>query len=107
VNRYSSFISKDLEFYHDHTGKTGYEQDLQALRNRCAEGIVLRRELVEGSLVVNSVPGYGAVEAGVHRFYSCQPDGSEHLDATARFTSIWSKGTGSWKLVRVISYDHR
>jgi ketosteroid isomerase-like protein len=33
-------------------------------------------------------------------------DGSEHLDATARFTNVWSKETGSWKLIRVISYDH-
>ncbi|MGA8939872.1 MAG: nuclear transport factor 2 family protein [Acidobacteriaceae bacterium] len=104
---YASFLSKDLEFYHDHTGKTGYEDNLRALRNRCAEGIQLRRELVEGSLVVNAVPGYGAIEAGVHRFYSLQKDGSEHLDATAQFSEVWSKETGDWKLVRVLSFDHR
>ena len=107
VTRYASYLSKDLEFYQDHTGKTGYEQNLKALRDRCAEGILLRRELVEGSLVVNAVPGYGAIEAGTHRFYSRQKDGSEHLDATAQFTNVWSKDTGSWKLVRIISYDHR
>jgi hypothetical protein len=59
------------------------------------------------SLVVNAVPGFGAIEAGTHRFYSRQRDGSEHLDATAQFTNVWSKETGSWKVVRVISYDHR
>ncbi|MGA3324018.1 MAG: nuclear transport factor 2 family protein [Terriglobia bacterium] len=107
ATRYASFLSKDLEFYQDHTGKKGYEQNLKALRDRCAEGIKLRRELVEGSLVVNAVPGYGAIEAGTHRFYSRRRDGSEHLDATAQFTNVWSKETGSWKLVRVISYDHR
>jgi ketosteroid isomerase-like protein len=106
VARYASSLSKDVEFYHDHTGKTGYEQNLKALQNRCGEGISLRRELVEDSLVVNAVPGYGAVEAGMHRFYSRQQDGSEHLDATARFTNVWSKETGSWKLVRIVSYDH-
>jgi hypothetical protein len=57
---------------------------------------------VEGSLVVNALPGYGALEAGMHRFYSRQRDGSEHLDATARFIFVWSKETGSWKLVRVL-----
>lgn len=77
MTRYASSVSKDQEFYHDHTGKTRYEQNLKAVRDCCAEGIVLRRELVEGSLVVNAAPGYGAIEAGTHRFYSRQPDGSE------------------------------
>src|SRR5271165_1980287 len=107
VTRYAGSLSKDLEFYQDRTGRTGYDQNLKALRDRCAEGILLRRELVEGSLVVNVVPGYGAIEAGAQRFYSRQQDGSEHLDATAQFTCVWSKETGSWKLVRIISYDHR
>lgn len=103
---YANFLSKDLEFYHDHTGEQGYESNLKALRDRCAEGIKLRRELVDGTLIVNAAPGYGAIEAGAHRFYSKQPDGSEHLDATAEFTMVWSKESGSWKLTRVISYDH-
>ncbi len=107
VNRYASFLSKDLEFYQDHTGKTGYEENLQALRNRCAEGIRLRRELQADSLIVNAAPGFGAIQAGIHRFYSQGQDGQEHLDATARFTNVWSKATGSWQLVRVISYDHQ
>jgi hypothetical protein len=103
---YAKFLSKNLEFYHDHTGEQGYEQNLKALRDRCAEGIQLRRELVDGSLIVNAAPGYGAIEAGTHRFYSKQPDGSEHLDATAEFTMVWSKESGNWKLTRIISYDH-
>jgi ketosteroid isomerase-like protein len=107
VTQYSRFLSKDLEFYQDHTGKTNYEENLAALRNRCAEGIRLRRELDKDSLIIDAAPGFGAIEAGVHRFFSQNRDGSEHLDATARFTNVWSKETGAWKLVRVISYDHR
>ena len=107
VRQYGSMLSENLEFYQDHTGKTGYEENLKALRDRCAEGIQLRRELIPDSLLVNAAPGYGAIEAGTHRFYSRQHDGSEHLDATAQFTEVWSKETGSWKLVRIISYDHR
>ena len=106
VGAYAEFLSKDLEFYQDHTGETDYEQNVTALRNRCAESIKLRRELEPESLLVNAVPGFGAIAAGIHRFYSRNQDGSERLDATARFTNIWSKRTGSWKLVRVISYDH-
>lgn len=107
VARYAASLARDLEFYQDNTGKTNYEQNLEALRNRCAEGIRLRRELDKESLIVDAAPGFGAIEAGIQRFYSQNPDGSEHLDATARFTDVWSKETGSWKLVRVISYDHR
>lgn len=106
VDAYASYLSPDLEFYHDKGGKTGYQDQLDSLRQRCGEGLVLRRELVGDSLVVNACPGVGAVEAGTHRFYSKQKDGTEHLDATAKFAEIWSKASGSWKLVRVISYDH-
>jgi len=107
VAGYARFLSKDLEFYQDRTGETGYEENLNALRDRCAEGIRLRRELDQDSLLVNAAPGFGAIEAGMQRFYSRGPDGLEHLDATARFTNVWSKQSGAWKLVRVISYDHR
>jgi ketosteroid isomerase-like protein len=106
VTRYAGFLSRDLEFYHDHTGKTGYEYNLKALRDRCAEGIQLRRELATDSFIVDAAPGFGAIEAGTQRFYSRGQDGQEHLDATASFTNVWSKETGSWKLVRIISYNH-
>lgn len=107
VAAYASFLSKDLEFYQDHTGKSGYEDNLKAVQNRCAEGIHLRRELEPDSVIVNAAPGFGAIQAGIQRFYSRGKNGQEHLDATARFTNVWSKQSGAWKLVRIISYDHR
>lgn len=107
VDAYGRYLSPDLEFYHDRGGKTGYQEQLDSLRQRCGEGLVLRRELVKDSLVVNAAPGFGAIEAGTHQFYAKQKDGTEHLDATAKFTEIWTKATGSWKLVRVISYSHQ
>ncbi len=107
VDAYASYLSRDLEFYHDRGGKTGYQEQLDSLRQRCGEELVLQRELVQDSLVVNAAPGFGAIEAGTHRFYAKQKDGSKRLDATARFTEIWTKTSGSWKLVRVISYDHQ
>jgi len=107
IAAYASHLSPELEFYHDQGGKTGYQEQLDSLRQRCDGGLVLRRALDEESLVVNASPGFGAIEAGTQQFYARQPDGTEHLDATARFTEVWSKASGSWKLVRVISYDHR
>jgi ketosteroid isomerase-like protein len=106
VDAYASFLSPDLEFYHDKGGKTGYQFQLDSLRQRCGEGLVLRRELVPDSLIINAAPGFGAIEAGTHRFYSKEKDGTEHLDATARFAQVWTKTSGRWQLVRIISYDH-
>jgi hypothetical protein len=57
---------------------------------------MLRRELVKNSMVVNAAPGLGAIEAATHQFYAKQKDGTEHLDATAKFTEIWTKASGSW-----------
>jgi ketosteroid isomerase-like protein len=106
VEQYSTFLSPDLEFYQDHTGLTNYQQNLDALRDRCAEGIQLRRELDKDTHIINAAPGAGAIQYGTQRFYSKNPDGTEHLDATARFTNIWTKNTGTWKLLRIISFDH-
>lgn len=106
VAAYGKYLSPDLEFYHDRRGRQGYQDQLDSLRQRCGEGQVLRREIVKDSMIIDAAPGFGAIEAGTHRFYAKQKDGAEHLDSTAEFAEIWSKASGSWKLVRVISYDH-
>lgn len=103
---YGSYLAPDVEFYHDKGGKTDYQFQMDSLRQRCGEGLVLRRELAPASLIIDAAPGYGAIEAGTHRFYSKQKDGSEHLDATAEFTEVWTKASGRWQLARIISYDH-
>jgi ketosteroid isomerase-like protein len=105
VSRYASFLSSDLEFYQDNIGVRNRSQILTSMKDRCNEGIRLLRRLDEKTLVINAVPGYDAVEAGTHRIYSIQ-EGSEHLDATVQFTQIWTKKTGHWQLLRVVSFDH-
>lgn len=106
IDAYAAFLDPGIEFYHDKTGETGYQDQLTSLRQRCHEGLAIRRELIPDSLIINAAPGFGAIEAGTHRFYARQKDGTERIDATARFTEVWSKASGSWKLVRIISYDH-
>ena len=97
----------DLEFYQDDPPVKNRQEIIDSLKYRCAEGIKLRRELDQSSLIINSAPPCDAMEAGLHRIYSKQPDGSEHLEATVRFTLVWSKRSKAWQLIRVISYDHR
>lgn len=103
---YGTFLSDDLEFYQDNIGFRNRNQILTSMRNRCNEGIRQRRQLDNNTLIVNAVPPCEAVEAGIQEIYSVQQDGSEHLDATVRFTQIWTKKTGHWQLTRIISFDH-
>jgi ketosteroid isomerase-like protein len=107
ADQYRKSLSPDLEFYQDNQPVKNRQEIIDSLNYRCAEGIQLRRELDPSSLIINAAPPYCAIEAGLHRIYSKQPDGSEHLDATARFTLVWSKKSGTWRLLRAVSYDHR
>jgi hypothetical protein len=103
----SALFSRDLEFYHDRGGLTHYEANIRAFRKIFANSTYVRRHLVEGSLEVYPINGVGAVETGIHRFYSTEPGGKEQLTATARFIHLWRQDKGRWKIARVISYDHR
>lgn len=105
--QYRATLSPDLEFYQDNQPLKNQQQIIDSLNYRCAEGIQLRRVLDAPSLIINATAPYYAIEAGIQRIYSKQPDGSEHLDATVRFTLVWSKKSGTWQIVRAVSYDHR
>ncbi len=107
ADQYRAFLSPTLEFYQDNQPVKNQQQIIDSLNYRCAEGITYRRELEQSSLIVNSAPPTDAIEAGLQRIYSKQPDGSERLEATVRFTMIWSKKSGTWQFIRVVSYDHR
>jgi ketosteroid isomerase-like protein len=106
ATKFASYFAPSLEFYQDRIGVRGFDATMASFRQRCAEGIVLRREIDTPSLIINSSPGAGAIQAGTHRFFARQPDGSERLDATAQFVNIWSKQSGTWKIVRAVSFNH-
>ena len=106
ADQYRASLSPDLEFYQDNQPVKNREQIIDSLKYRCSEGIRYRRELDRDSLIINSSPPYFAIEAGVQRIYSEQSDRSKHLEATVRFTLVWTKKGGTWQLLRVISYDH-
>jgi hypothetical protein len=99
-----TFFADDLEFYHDQGGLTVGVDTLtkQLKKNICGR---TRRELVSGSLEVHPLKGYGAVQIGVHRFFS--PIDAKEPVGEAKFIHIWRYEQGEWKITRVISYDHR
>lgn len=102
-----SMFTEDLEFYHDRGGLTLYQQNIDSFKKTFESSTTVRRELVADTLEVYPIKGYGAVEIGVHRFYSKEPGQEEKLTATAKFVHVWQKKNGQWKISRVVSYDHR
>jgi len=101
IERLGMLVTDDLEFYHDKTGlAVGKQLFLDAIKkNICGK---VTRELVQGSLEVYPLHGYGAVEIGVHRFH--HPGDSDVGEA--KFVQLWQYKDGAWKISRVISYDH-
>jgi ketosteroid isomerase-like protein len=96
-------VTDDLEFYHDQTGlSVGKDLFLAAIKqNICGK---VKRTLVEGSLEVYPLKGYGAVEIGVHRFR--HPGHPEDGVGEAKFVTLWQNKDGKWKITRAISFDH-
>jgi hypothetical protein len=101
IEKLGTLVTDDLEFYHDKTGlAVGKQVFLDAIKkNICGK---VTRELVQGSLEVYPLHGYGAVEIGVHRFH--HPGDSDVGEA--KFVQLWQYKDGAWKISRVISYDH-
>lgn len=97
-----AMVADDLEFYHDKTGlSVGKQAFLEAIKqNICGK---VHRTLVPGTLEVYPLHGYGAVEIGIHRFTH---PGIDNGLGEAKFIMLWQNKDGSWKITRVISYDH-
>ena len=106
LEKIKTLFAPDLEFYHDRGGLTRYQENMDSFKKTFEGPARMRRELAEGTLEVYPLKGYGAVEIGIHRFYTTDPGQKERLTATAKFVHVWQQKDGEWKLARVISYDH-
>ncbi len=110
----ADLITDDLEFYHDQWGRIAASKAefLHVVKRQCdgwskPGALRSRRALDEKSLAIYPIPGFGASETGIHRFYELQADGSQKLVGIAQFTMVW-KGSGTdWHLSRVVSYGHQ
>ncbi|HZC37540.1 MAG TPA: DUF4440 domain-containing protein [Sphingomicrobium sp.] len=115
VPRFRAMITDDIEFYHD---KGGFnvrkpEDFVGQFEERCKKlaeptSWRQRRELVQGSLHVDPIPGWGAMEIGDHVFYERQgATGAWKLVGKASFSMVWVLGAdGKWRVSRVLSYAH-
>jgi len=114
VEKMSQFFWPDIEFYHDKGGPTiGLGPLTETLRkNLCGNypKFRLRREAVPETvkfypLQKNGVT-YGAVLSGEHYFYINDNGKPEYRDGVAKFFHLWLLKDGTWKMARVVSYDH-
>jgi ketosteroid isomerase-like protein len=104
-----NMYDESLEFYHDKSGlmdyKTSMEINARHFTDTTAKYIE-RRELDKNSLEVYPIPGFGAMEIGMHRFYTSFNGGPEEVTASPRFVMIWQQKGDQWKVVKVVSYGH-
>jgi uncharacterized protein DUF4440 len=106
LEKFGSFFVDDVEFYHDKGGVTLGRQALVASikNNICGH---TRRDLIQGTLEVHPMDGYGALMIGSHRFCDVklkQCDGT--TGGVGKFIHLWQHKDGAWKITRVVSYDH-
>ena len=97
-------FSTDIEFYHDKGGLINYKQLIENTQRIFDQTNGLKRTLILGSLEVYPIKDYGAIEIGLHQF--CHQENGKNDCGTFKFVHIWQKKDGTWKLTRVISYDH-
>jgi hypothetical protein len=105
LEKFGSFFTAELEFYHDNGGLTNRTRQslVESVKNNICGKV--RRELVSGTLEVYPLNGYGAVEIGVHRFHHPGREKTEPV-GEAKFIMLWQNTDGVWKITRVISFDH-
>lgn len=99
-------FAEDVEFYNDGGGVSDYGTTMKNFKamfeRNAASG--LRRELVNGTLEVYPMPGFGAIEVGEHRFIH-KENGKEEV-GVMKFVQVWRRKDGAWKATRVISIGH-
>jgi hypothetical protein len=109
----SAMNTDDLEFYHDAGGimKGKAPFDSAMAKNICGNpSNKVRREAIKDTvhaypLMANGVL-YGAIIEGDHYFYNQAPGYPEVRSGRAKFTSLYLVKDGTWKMSRVLSYDH-
>lgn len=106
-------LSEDLEFYHDKWGLVASSSDqfIQNIRSSCADQEAgnspkAKRKLIKESVQIYPMKGFGALQMGKHDFYQFK-NGKFEFTESALFTHLWEKTDKGWKLLRVMSYDHK
>lgn len=113
INQFENLVSENFEFYHDQSGITDSKSAfINSIQNGlCKLSYKPKRILIENSLEVyplkNNGTLYGAIESGIHHFYSIEKDSTEYLTSIAKFSHLWILENETWKLSKGLSFDHK
>lgn len=105
-------VTADFEFRHDQWGTIADSREafVAHLRQRCArqasgEDVRSRRELAPGTVEVFPMGPDAALETGIHRFHESHGD-AETLVGIARYSHLWRREHGVWRVSRILSFAH-
>ena len=110
--RMRALLTDDVEFFHDKGGLVkGADAFVAMYETMCTQRKApdawrSRRKLVEGTLHVDPVPGFGAIQTGEHTFHERQGDGPQKLVGRAKFAIVWQLAADGWRMSRILSYAH-
>ena len=111
---YRRFFTADVEFYHDKGGITLGADNLIASiwDNLCRNpNFKLRRAAVPETVQVYPLAKdgqfYGAIISGEHMFFVTENGKPEYQSGVARFNQLWLKEDDTWRMARILSYDHQ
>ena len=104
VNKLMAYFADNLEFYHDKGGLANFAQTKEGFVRLFAQSPDITRTLVPGSLEVYPVKNYGAMHIATQRF--CHVENGRNDCGNSKFVMVWQQQDGTWKITRVVSYDH-
>jgi len=104
ADKLMSYFAPTLEFFHDKGGLSNFSQTKEGFTRMFAQAPDISRTLVPGSLEVFPVKGYGAMHIATQRF--CHVENGRNDCGNSKFVMVWQQQDGTWKITRVVSYDH-
>lgn len=91
---------ENIEFFHDKGGlATDKKELLKALKENICNKVT--RTLIKGSIEVNPIKDYGAIEIGYHKFFNKEEPNAKSIPS--KFIVVWKKNKNDWKITKVIS----
>ena len=104
VDKLMSYFAPNLEFFHDKGGLANFSQTKEGFTRMFAQSPDISRTLVPGSLEVFPVKNYGAMHIATQRF--CHVENGRNDCGNSKFVMVWQQQADTWKITRVVSYDH-
>ncbi|MEW7290808.1 nuclear transport factor 2 family protein [Aquimarina sp. 2304DJ70-9] len=100
LKKQASLYSENVEFFHDKGGVMTSKKDVISSieKNICGK---VSRKLIEGSIEVYPIKGYGAVQIGFHKFHNNQEPDAPSIPS--KFITMWELTNKGWKITKVIS----